>query len=163
MWSAGAIAVLVIVAASDYSGIAEFLKFNAMPTRQWKGLPVSTAVRAYAKPGDIIWAPFEPLVYVETQTFSPTKYHFAFEHLFIDTPRSTAGEKLAALRADLEHHPPRVIVLNTPAGAGRLRSTVDDFLLKAGLSSFIATNYQTVLGSPNERFELLALKNTPRS
>jgi 4-amino-4-deoxy-L-arabinose transferase-like glycosyltransferase len=162
MWSAGAIAVLVIVAASDYPGIAEFVRYNAMPTKPWKGLAVSKAVAAFAKPGDLVWAPWSPLIYVETKTFSPTRYHFAFEHLFIDTPRSTAAEKFALLRNNLERHPPRVIVLNTPAGAGRLRSTVDEFLAKAGLISWLTANYQTAIGSPNDPFQLLTLKSSPQ-
>jgi 4-amino-4-deoxy-L-arabinose transferase-like glycosyltransferase len=159
MWTAGAIAILVIVAASDYPGIAEFVRFNSMPTRQWKGLGVSRAVATYARPGDLVWAPWSPLIYVETKTFSPTKYHFAFEHLFIDTPRSTAAEKFASMRTALVRHPPRVIVLNTPPGTGRLRSAVDDFLLKAGLTSWLAVNYQTVTGSPNDPFQILTLKS----
>jgi 4-amino-4-deoxy-L-arabinose transferase-like glycosyltransferase len=158
MWSAGAIAILVIVAASDYSGIAEFVRYNSMPTKPWKELGVSRAVAAYAKPGDLVWAPWSPLIYVETRTFSPTRYHFAFEHLFIDTPRSTAAEKFASMRTALERHPPRVIVLNTPPGTGRLRSTVDDFLMKAGVTGWLATNYQTVIGSPNDPFQILTLR-----
>ncbi len=156
--SSVAIAVLLVVLAFDAPGIKEFARFEARPTKRWPGLPISEIVRRTTRPGDLIWAPWKPLIYVEAQRLSPTKYHFAFEHLFIDTPGSTAAQKLDGMRADLERNPPRVIVLNIPPGFGRTRAATDKILEQAGLMTWLNANYQTLLGSPSETFQLLTLK-----
>jgi len=150
-----ALVALLVPLMLDAGELRNYWNQIKTPRRHWQGHWLAAELRRDTTPTDLIWAPWKPLLYVEAHRLSPTKWHFAFDHLFIDTPRSTAAQKLEQLRNDIETHPPKVIVLNTPPGVGRLRSSVDNFLERAGLTSWLAENYHTFLGSRDETFQLL--------
>lgn len=150
-----ALAPFVVLLWLDSAALKAFAGRLAEPSRRWQGHPLSEMLRKNTSPGDLMWAPWTPLLNVETDRLSPTKWFFAFDHLFVDTPASTAVQKFQALHDDLQRHPPRVIVLNAPPGLRLTRATADAFLARSGLKDWIAANYWTALGSGSDRFQVV--------
>ncbi len=155
-WVPVAMAAVLLLLAVDARAFKDFVLRLEQPPRRWHADWLSDIVRANTPPGEAIWAPWRPLLYTDTGRLSPTKWHFVFDHLFIDTSRSTGRERLETLRSDLEQHPPRVIVLNAPPGA--TRADAEAFLARSGLAGWIAENYWTAVGARDKPLQVLVLK-----
>ena len=153
-----ALAALVALAAFDGKEIKAFADRLAAPSLRWEGDFLSGFIRSHTSPADTIWCPWEPYLYSATERLSPTKWHYALSHLFIDTPLSTRGEKLAALAGDLMRHPPRMIVFTQPPG--ETRETGRALLASASLPSWIAGNYWSAIGTADDDTQVLIL-NSP--
>jgi tetratricopeptide (TPR) repeat protein len=150
-----AVAAVLALVIWNLVEVRVFARQLAEPSKRWQGHELSSVIRNNTSPRDEIWVPWAPLLYMESHRLSPTKWYFVFDHLFIDTPRSSAEEKYRTLKMELEQRPPRVIVLNAPVGRGRTRANADAFLRRSDLKDWIAENYWTVLGSSSDRYQML--------
>lgn len=158
--SGAALACGLLLLVPDAADLKEFAGNQAIPAQRWPGHWLSEVIRTKTSPGDLIWAPWKPLLYVESHRLSPTKWKFVFDIFFTDTPRSTGAEKLARLRADLEARPPRAIVVSALPGFEPTRARADAFLVRAGLRDWIAANYESVMCSDEARFDLLVWRGS---
>lgn len=150
----GALLALVL-AIADIGAIQRFAHRMTLPETRWPGHELSALIRAKTDPGDLIWAPWKPLLYIESRRFSPTRWYFAFDHLFIDTPLSTGADKLKELRDDLQRRPPRVIVFNAPPGKYRTKEHARRLLARAELTTWIAQSYEVVSGTEDDAYQVL--------
>jgi hypothetical protein len=145
--------VFLIALAKDTSSIKDFAGRLAVPSTRWNGLTISESVRINTQPTDFIWAPWKPLIYTESGRLSPTRWHFGLDYTFLDTRSTTREQKFAIVRSDLSRHPPRIILVNRFSTAD-VYKLLDDM----GLSPWIAQNYQTVMGSRSDVYEVLAYR-----
>jgi formylglycine-generating enzyme required for sulfatase activity len=100
--------------------------------------PIVDFVREHAGREDRLWVTdgrFDRY-YLYTQLLSPTRYLDFFDHVFLDTRRSSAAEKLGGLRRDLVKAPPRFL-LHDPKSPHRT-------LIEIGLVDWIHENYEPV-------------------
>ncbi|HEX7939671.1 MAG TPA: hypothetical protein VF483_11850, partial [Gemmatimonadaceae bacterium] len=153
----GALALLFV----DAKDLGAFTGNLTVPAKRWKGHWLSELVRRNTSPGDLIWTPWKPLLYVETQHLAPTKWQSVFDSYFVDTPASSTADKFRTLQAELMSNPPRAIVISALPGAGPTRGPADQFLQRSGLAPWIASTYRAVLCGPNGSTDLLLRKDLP--
>ncbi len=156
---AAAVVVLLAILASDFTGLKGFAERLTAPAQRWQGNWLSDVVRRNTSPGDLIWAPWKPLLYSEAGRASPTKWHSSVDQVLIDTRKTSAVEQLDTLRNDLQRRPPRIIVVNAPPGAQVYHA--QQFLESSGLASWIAANYWTAIGSSGDSVQVMVLHGAP--
>lgn len=135
-----------------------FVRQLGAPAREWEGHWLASVIRANTGRSDLLWAPWKSMLNAEAGRPSPTRYLYTFDHLFRDTPGSTAADKYEVLGEELRRRPPEVVVLNAPPGTGRTRRDADAFLARSGLATWLAQEYRTIIGSGEDRFEVLVRK-----
>lgn len=147
------VASLALVAFVDRPAYADFAKRLSAPSERGGISDISRFVMARTAPDDLVWSPGHvTALYAETGRLSPTKYQYAFSHLFVDTWKSTRAQKIESLRMDLSANPPRVIVLD----AGR-----PDAFVEFGVADWVSANYRTRTESRDGRIFTIAEYNGP--
>lgn len=156
-WSAVALACVPLSLVKDAGAIEALVSHAAPAAQRWEGHWLSDVLRRNTTPGDLIWTPWNPLLYVEAHRLSPTKWHNVFDQNF-DRPPTTTAQKFTALRADLASHPPEAILVSPLPGSGPTRAPAAAFLVRSGLQSWIDANYESVMCTKEARIELLLRK-----
>jgi hypothetical protein len=102
----------------DFRPLTRWVSRIAMPFRTPEPTALDAYVREHTGPDDAIWAPQGPTgIYFDTERCSPTRYLYLYPFLIADTWRSSAGDKCARIRRDLEGRPPRLLILPEECGA----------------------------------------------
>ncbi len=157
-WQGVALAAGVGLLAIDAGELKTFARNVSTSAQRWEGHWLSAFVARNSAPGDAIWAPWKPLLYVESRRLAPTKWQSVFDIYFVDTPGSTAADKFTTLRAELEARPPQVIVISPLPGSGPTRGPADDFLRRSGLATWIATHYESAFCTSDGDTDVLLRK-----
>jgi hypothetical protein len=133
--------LLAVCALSVDAGTSRpFLRRLGEPFRRPRESRLARLVRERTGPADAVWAPLGPSsLALETGRLSPTRYFYAWPHLFIDTPASSRAEKLAGILAELRARPPALIVL--PASQPDPRAALAH-LAGGGPADFLAAGYR---------------------
>jgi hypothetical protein len=110
-----------------------------MPTKYIVASSLGKYIREHSSANDTLWViqGNHSRLYLESGRLSPTKYLYAADHLFINMARSTAEEKLATLRSELQHAPPKFILFCSP----RYALSCGRFLESSGLDEWIRAHY----------------------
>jgi hypothetical protein len=144
---AALIAIVLAMLVADHRALGEYVKRIGLPSSNAAVTRISEHVKAITQPGDLLWSPgTDTFLYAETGRLSPTKYIYAFPHVFMDTWKSTRREKLDRLKNDLLKNPPRVIVLPDSG---------TDLIEESGLAEWFSGNYVTyAFIESGRRFEI---------
>lgn len=111
-----ALVVILVTVVLDMPVWQDFAKRIARPFQTRQIDSVAAYVRAHTGPNDPIWVCGSRYsithVYVDAGRLSPTKYHYSFVHLFLDTALGgTGAAKMNSIRSDLERNPPKMIAV----------------------------------------------------
>ena len=111
------------------------LQAKLVAARRTPSSAIADAIRADARPGDMLWATSgnNSRYYLATGLLSPTRYLFVFDHVFVDSWQSSGAEKLAQLRADLAESPPRFVIVAEGDAV---------FLRSSGLFAWVTEHYE---------------------
>lgn len=132
------ICLAVLMAIFDFA----FVQFHCVrmlaPSGEARIGPISSAILEHAEEGDTLWCGFgeNSEFYFETRLLSPTKYLYIYEHIFLDSYKSSKREKRDTLVHELTAHPPRFMVLSNRQ-IDRLRE-----LEMAALADWIIAHYE---------------------
>jgi hypothetical protein len=131
------IGMLVVIPAVDLPACRLFASRIATPATEGKTSEISREILKRTNGEGPIWAPDHTGVYAETGLLSPTKYQYAFPHLFKDTWKDTRRRKLRTLMNDLKNSPPRLIVLTEESAW---------LFSQPGFSTWLSENYRMIPG-----------------
>ena len=108
--------------------------------------PIAYYIRKNTSEDDCIWINSAHLsrYYLETGRLSPTKFSYPLPRFFKDSLYSTAEEKIALLKRDLQNKPPKFIVSEY---------VFMDFMTQNNITEWINNNYVKVASSGTKSSE----------
>ncbi|MHC4194792.1 MAG: ArnT family glycosyltransferase [Planctomycetota bacterium] len=146
-WKPGVIiGLLLSFFVLDSYTCKHYIKRLKKPSVQANIDPISHYIRKNTSEDDRIWINSGHLsrYYLNTGRLSPTKFSYPFPHFFKDSLYSTAEEKIALLKRELQNKPPKFIVSEY---------SFMDFMTHNNITEWINNNYVKVASTGTKSSE----------
>lgn len=157
-WRRSLAILLLVICLVDYSAMNVYWNRLQQPFERVEIGLLSKYIQTHAKRTDHLWIASNNNLrfYIETGLTSPVRSHFALPEMFRDTWKSSADEKIAHLKSELQHKPPVWIILND-------QQPFLTFLVRAGIMEWVNANYSRMqiegAGSHGQPAYLYAINN----